>query len=167
MGKPSLLWQVILAVLNLLVLLGIIQVWWNDSDMPKQGPAQKTERAQLELPRRDSKSKSAYQIVATKNLFSSQRRATVKKVAEQPQKYDFDKNILQGIIVVGEGRVAIVASKDAQPTGKVEIIRPGETWHDYKVLEIGPETVTFQSKEGLKTMVFPEPKAKTGITRMK
>ena len=91
----------------------------------------------------------------------------VKKEAEQPQKYDFDKNILQGIIVVGEGRVAIVTSKDAQPTSKVEIIRPGEIWHDYKVLEIGPETVTFQSKEGIKTMVFPEPKAKAGITRMK
>ena len=50
MGKPSLLWQVILAVLNLLVFLGIIQVWWNDSDMPKQGPSQKTERVQIGTP---------------------------------------------------------------------------------------------------------------------
>jgi hypothetical protein len=167
MGKPSLLWQVILAALNLLVFIGIIQVWWSDSGIPKQGPSQKTEITQLDLPRRDSQPKSTYQIVAAKNLFSVQRRSTVKTETEQAQKNDFDKNILQGIIVVGQGRVAIVTSKETQPTGKVEIIRPGETWHGYKVLEIGPETVTFQSKEGLKTMIFPEPKAKAGIIRMR
>ena len=167
MGKPSLLWQVILAALNLLVLLGIIQVWWSDGSMPKPGPPQKSEVAALDLPRRDSQPKSAYQIVATKNLFSVQRRATIKTETEQPQKNDFDKNILQGIIVVGPGRVAIVTAKEAKPAGKVEIIRPGETWHGYKVLEIGPESVTFQSKEGIKTMIFPEPKAKAGIVRMK
>ena len=118
MGKPSLLWQVILAALNLLVLLGIIQVWWSDSSMPKPGPPQKTEDCgQLDLPRRDSQPKSTYQIVATKNLFSVQRRATVKTETEQPQKNDFDKNILQGIIVVGQGRVAIVTAKDTQTRG--------------------------------------------------
>ncbi len=131
MGKPSLLWQVILAALNLLVFIGIIQVWWSDSGIPKQGPSQKTEITQLDLPRRDSQPKSTYQIVAAKNLFSVQRRSTVKTETEQPQKNDFDKNILQGIIVVGQGRVAIVTSKETQPTGKVEIIRPGETWHGY------------------------------------
>jgi hypothetical protein len=167
MGKPSLLWQVILAALNLLVLLGIIQVWWSDGSISKPAPAQKTEVAPLDLPRRDSQPKTAYQIVATKNLFSVHRRAAIKVEAEQPQKNDFDNNILQGIIVVGPGRVAIVTTKDAKPAGKVEIIRPGETWHGYQVLEIGPETVTFQSKEGIKTMIFPEPKAKAGIVRMR
>jgi hypothetical protein len=167
MGQPSLLWQVILAALNLLVLLGIFQVWWSDGNIPQPGPAQKTEVAPVDLPRRDSQAKSAYQIVATKNLFSVQRRATIKTETEQPQKNDFDNNILQGIIVVGPGRVAFVTAKDGKPTGKVEIIRPGETWHGYKVLEIGPETVTFQSNEGIKTMIFPEPKAKAGIVRMR
>jgi hypothetical protein len=167
MGKPSLMWQVILAALNLLVFLGIIQVWWSDSGLPKSGPSQKTEVAQLDLPRRDSQPKTTYQIVAAKNLFSAQRRSTVKTETAPLQNDDFDKNILQGIIVVGPGRMAIVTSKDAQASSKVEIIRPGETWRGYKVLEIGPETVTFQSKDGIKTMIFPEPKAKAGIVRMK
>ncbi len=167
MGRPSLLWQVILAALNLLVFFGIIQVWWSNDSVPKQGHSQKAEIAAVDLPRRDSQPKTAYQVVATKNLFSAQRRATINTETDQPQKNDFDNNILQGIIMVGSGRAAIVTSKDSKPAGKVEIIRPGETWHGYKVLEIGPETVTFESKEGIKTMIFPEPKAKAGIVGMR
>ncbi len=163
MGKPSLLWQVVLAALNLLVLLGIIQVWWGDSGMQPLGPSQKTESKHADLPRRDSQPQTAYQVVATKNLFSVHRRSTVRTGTEQPQKNDFDKNILQGIIVVGQERAALLISKDPPSKNKVEIVRPGETWNGYKVLEIGPDTVTFQAKEERKTMVFPEPKAKAGI----
>ena len=69
MGKPSLLWQVVLAALNLLVFLGIIQVWWDDSGMPPPGPSQKTESKLVDLPRRDSQPQTAYQVVADKKSF--------------------------------------------------------------------------------------------------
>ena len=163
MGKPSLLWQIVLVALNLLVFLGIIQVWWDDRGTPPPGPSQKTESKLVDLPRRDSQPQTAYQGVAAKNLFSVHRRATVKTGNEPTQKNDFDKNILQGIIVVGRERAALVTSKDASPRNKIEIVRPGEIWNGYKVLEIGPDMVIFQAKEGQKTMVFPEPKARAGI----
>jgi hypothetical protein len=131
--------------------------------MRSPDPSQKTEGKLADLPRRDSQPQTAYQVVAVKNLFSVHRRSKAPVVTGQPQKNDFDQNILQGIIVVGRERAALLASKDSPAKNKVEIVRQGETWNGYKVLEIGPETVTFQAKEGRKTMVFPEPKAKTGI----
>lgn len=163
MGKPSLLWQIVLVALNLLVFLGIIEVWWGDRGMPPPSPSQKTEGQLVDIPRRDSQPQAAFQVVAAKNLFSVHRRATVKTGNEQAQRSDFDKNILQGIIVIGRQRAALVTSKAASPKHKIDIVRPGETWNGYKVLEIGPEMVIFQAPEGQKTMVFPEPKAKTGI----
>ena len=155
MGKPSLLWQIVLVALNLLVFLGIIQVWWDDSGTPPPGPSQKTESTLVDLPRRDSQPQTAYQVVAAKNLFSVHRRATVKTGNEPTQKNDFDKNILQGIIVVGRERAALVIFQRCFPRNKVEIVRPGETWNGYKVLEIGPDIVTFQAKEGAENHGFP------------
>jgi hypothetical protein len=163
MGKPSLLWQVVLIALNLLVFLGIIQVWWGDGGMQASSSAPKTESKLVDIPRRDSQPEGAYQVVAAKNLFSVHRRATVKTGNEPVQKNDFDKNLLQGIIVIGGERAALLTSKDASAKHKIEIVRPGDLWNGYKVLEIGPEMVIFEAREGQKTMVFPEPKAKAGI----
>jgi hypothetical protein len=164
MGKPSLLWQIILVALNVFVFLGIIQVWWGEKEMPPPGPSQKRESNLMDIPRRDSQPQAAYQVVAAKNLFSVHRRGSANTGNERAQKGDFEKNMLQGIIVIGRERAALVTSQDSTPKKKkIEIVRPGQVWNGYKVLEIGPEMVIFQDKEGQKTMVFPESKAKAGV----
>jgi hypothetical protein len=162
MAKPNLPWQVILMVMNLLLFLTIPQVWCSKSPAPAINPAQKVERKLIDFSRRDSQPEAAFAIVATKNLFSAKRHSDIGGNGDD-QEVDLDKSLLQGIIVVGQGRAALLGSKDPQQNDKVEIIRPGETWHGYKVLEIGPEAVVFKTKEGEKRLHFPEPKAKEGI----
>jgi hypothetical protein len=165
-AKPNIPWQIILAFLNLLIFLAIVQVWWGKSSLPPANPAQKAESEISDLPRRDSRPQSDFEIVATKNLFSAKRHSD-RGGNEPGQEIDFDKSILQGIVVVGPGRVALVTSLDPQQNTMVETIRPGEIWHGFKVLEIEADKVIFESKEGQKIMSFPEPKAKEGIVRLK
>jgi hypothetical protein len=166
MAKASSLWKIVIGLLNLLIFWGILQVWWSKTDEPPTSPAQKIENGLTDLPSRDPQPESFYETVVTKNLFSPQRHSEINIINGQLQKNDFDNNILQGIIVVGQGRAALVTPKDPQPDNPVEIIRPGEIWHGYKVLEIDADKVVFESKEGQKIMSFPEPKAKEGIIRL-
>ena len=112
MAKPNFPWQIILALLNLLIFLAILQVWWGKSSLPPANPAQKTEIEISDLPRRDSRPQSVFEIVATKNLFSAKRHSELGG-NEPGQKIDFDKSILQGIVVVGPGRAALVTSRSA------------------------------------------------------
>jgi len=168
MAKANFLWQIVIALLNLLILWGILQVWWSKTYAPPPIAAQKKiENGMTDLPSRDPQPESFYETVVTKNLFSPQRHSEINTISGQIQKNDFDSNILQGIIVVGQGRAALVTPKDPQPDNPVETIRPGEIWHGYKVLEIDADKVVFESKEGQKIMSFPEPKAKEGIIRLK
>jgi hypothetical protein len=161
-SKSNLLWQVILILLNLLLFLAIPQVWCSRAPAPAINPAHTAVSKSIDLPRRDSQPETAFAIVATKNLFSPKRHSE-NGGNEHDQEVDLDKNLLQGIIVVGQGRAALLGSTDPQQNDKVEIIRPGEIWHGYKVLEIGPQVVIFKTKEGEKRLHFPEPKAKEGI----
>lgn len=166
MFRLNLLWQIIMVVVNLLIFFGILQIWWGDTSSPLPNRLKKVDEKLTGLPCRDSQPLSSYEIVAKKNLFSAHRNA-VSKGFGQDQNTDLDKNILRGIVVVGQGRVALVSSRDPQPGNPVEIIRPGDIWHGYKVLEIGPDRVIFESKEGKKIMNFPESKAKEGIVKLK
>jgi hypothetical protein len=167
MAKANFLCQIVIALLNLLIFWGILQVWWSKTYEPPPNPAQKIENGLTDLPSRDPQPESFYETVVTKNLFSPQRHSEINTGNGQIQKNDFDNNILQGIVVVGQGKAALVTPKDPQPASPVETIRPGEIWHGYKVLEIDADKVVFESKDGQKILSFPEPKAKEGITRLK
>ena len=155
------LWHILLLVVNCLLLLAIVHIWWGENGAlaptrPGKGP---------EVPKapllRDQQPLSAFRVVAAKDLFSQTRSGPEKE--EQPSKAQatLEGKQLMGTMVIGSERVALISSKAAGP-GKaksepqVEVVHQGEELDGFKVLEISSEAVVFQGKEGKITLNFPE-----------
>lgn len=153
------LWHILFLVVNCLLLLAIVHIWWGEDGAPvairpSQGP---------ELPKapalRDQRPLSAFRVVAAKDLFSQERRAPE---ADQPAKAEtsLEGRQLLGTMIIGSERVALIGAKPGavrgRPESQVDVVRQGEEWEGFKILEINSETVVLQGKEGKKTINFPE-----------
>ena len=155
------LWHIILVAVNCLLLLGIINIWWGGTgapvaSRPGKGP---------ELPKtpmlRDQQPLSAFRVVAAKDLFSQDRHGP----EEQPVKAQasLEGRQLMGTMMIGSEWVALISGKPAATPGRpaaqaaqVDVVRQGEDYDGFKVVEISSEAVVLQGKDGKKTLNFPE-----------
>jgi len=157
-------WRRELKPINLLLLAGIvfllvaiIQIWWGGGDMPFQGPAAKGPEMPTAPMLRDQQPLSAFKTVAAKSLFSQARSEPTVGVAKVQD--SLEGRQLLGTMIIGETKAAIIGGKP-QGSGKgkseIEAVYLGEEWNGFKVLEISNDSVTFLSKDGRKTLKFPE-----------
>ena len=165
--RRGLLWTLLLVLVNGLLLLGIVQVWWGEEALPTPtGP-----RAGLEVPRppilRDQQPLNAFRVVAAKNLFNQDRSGPDPgEPAAKGQATSLEGRKLLGIIIIGDERAALIGGQapggprgpSPQPGGQahVDVVRQGEDWGGLQVVEISTEAVVFQGKDGKKTLNFPD-----------
>jgi hypothetical protein len=165
--RRGLLWTVLLLLANGLLLVGIIQVWWGEEALPTAaGP-----RAGLEVPRppvlRDQQPLNAYRVVSAKNLFSQDRSGPDPAQPSGKAQATLEGRKLLGVIIIGEERAALIGGQppggstraptpQAQAAAQVEVVRQGEDWGGFQVVEISSEAVVFQGKDGKKTLNFPD-----------
>jgi hypothetical protein len=152
----GLLWYLLLVGANVLLLWGILSVWWGEGKQPDSAKS----RPGLELPRapplRDSQPLTAFQVVSGKNLFSQERTGPEGSSTKKAQG-SLESGTLLGVVIVGDERAALIGQ--IAPQGgprEVQAVRIGEVWGGMKVLEIATDSVIFQGKDGTKTMGFPE-----------
>jgi hypothetical protein len=154
------LWHTILLAVNCLLLLAIIHIWWGEggttmASRPGKGP---------ELPKapilRDRQPISAFRVVAAKDLFNQNRTGGE---SDQTAKVEstLEGRELMGTMIIGDDRVALIGGKAGGPRGRVaaaqvDVVRQGEDFEGYKILEISSEAVILQGKDGKKTLNFPE-----------
>ena len=126
--------------------------------MPFQGPAAKGPEMPTAPILRDQQPLSAFNTVATKNLFSQDRSTpTTAKVAKVED--SLEGHQLLGTMIIGETKAAIIGGKlpgGGRGKSEIEAVYLGEEWNGFKVLEISNDSVTFHSKDGRKTLKFPE-----------
>ncbi|MBW1917297.1 MAG: hypothetical protein JRI57_04640 [Deltaproteobacteria bacterium] len=151
------IWDILLLVANALLLGAIIGVWSGETTLPVKANA----KAGVAVPQvpvlADKQPLSAFQIVQTKDLFSPQRMAF--HLCPDPSKGQatLEGGKLQGIIIIGQEKAAIISSPDSRGRPQVQVVRQGEEWRGFKVVEICTEAVLFQGKGISKTLTFPTP----------
>ena len=153
------LWHILLLVVNCLLLLAIVHIWWGENGVqaptrPGKGP---------EVPKapllRDQQPLSAFRVVAAKDLFNQDRKGPE---ADQPVKAQasLEGRKLLGTMIIGSERVALISGKTTGAKGQkapeVEVVHQGEEWDGFKVVEISVEAVILESKDGKQTLNFPE-----------
>ena len=156
-------WRRELKPVNLLLLAGIvfllvaiIQIWWG-GDMPFQGPAAKGPEMPTAPILRDQQPLTAFKTVTAKNLFSQGRNEPTAGVAKVQD--SLEGRQLLGTMVIGETKAAIIGGRPhagGKGTSDVEAVYLGEEWNGFKVEEISNDSVTFNGKDGRKTLKFPE-----------
>lgn len=165
MWRRNLLWILLLVSLNLLMILQIAQIWW-----PAMKRMEATTRpappppTAVSLP--EVQPLSAYKSIVEKNLFSSLRQETGKPAVAAKAGEPQVKMTLVGTIIIGSQRAALISTESPGKGkgGTVEILRPGETWQDYQVLEVKASEVTL-TQDGKKiTLGFPEEDTSTPKT---
>ena len=163
--RRGLLWTLLLLLVNGLLLVGIVQVWWGEEALPTTtGP-----RAGLEVPRppilRDQQPLTAFRVVSAKNLFSQDRSGPDPGQTSARGQATLEGRRLLGIIIIGEEKAALIGGqalggpgRPVQPAGQaqVDVVRLGEVWGGFQVVEISSEAVVFQGKDGKKTLNFPD-----------
>jgi hypothetical protein len=151
------LWHIVLVAINCLLLLAIVHIWWGGGGAPVAArPGKGPELPQTPV-LRDQQPLSAFRVVAAKDLFSQNRAGS----AEQPAQAQasLEGRQLMGIMVIGSERFALISNnpKSApKQQAEVDVVRQGEDYEGFKVVEITSEAVVFQDKEGKKTLNFPE-----------
>ncbi len=153
------LWHILLFLANCLLIVAIIHVWWGEEGAPapsRAGNALQVPKAPL---LRDQQPLNAFQVVASKNLFSEDRAGSDTQAAAAKGTDSLEGRLLLGVIIIGNERTAMISGKSqgrGRQAGEVEVVRIGEDWEGLKVLEISDEAVIFQGKDGKKTLNFPE-----------
>lgn len=150
------LWRWVLLALNALLLLAIVSLWWgretavtksrsnNALNIPK--PPVTTARFPL----------SAYQVVIQQDLFSPSRQGEEEAATGRTQA-SLEGGKLLGTIIIGPDKAALIGGGSSAPASKVQVVRPGERWGSFDILEIGDGSVVIKGKEGNKTLQLFEP----------
>jgi hypothetical protein len=99
-------------------------------------------------------------VVSSKNLFSQDRKGPNPGAQTAKTQASLEGRTLLGTIIIGSERAALISAKTvrgrAQAQAQVEVVRQGEEWEGFKVVEISNEAVVFLGKDGRKTLNFPE-----------
>jgi len=154
--RRSLWLQLLLLAGSGLLLLGIIQVWLGNGLAPESSRGQKGPDVPQVKPLRDQRPMSEFTVVAAKNLFSQDRTGPAAGAAAPKAQGNLAGRLLLGTMIIGDERVAFISDKTPKGKQEVQVMRLGEEWEGFKVVEISNEAVIFQSKEGRKTLNFPE-----------
>jgi hypothetical protein len=156
-------WHILLVAANCLLLVAIIQVWWGGGESPALSRSGKGPEVPKTPILRDAQSLNAFRVIQAKNLFSQDRSGPDSEV--QTAKQDtLEGRKLLGTIIIGNERAAMIGGGGGgQPPGRapqqppqIEVVRLGEEWGGFKVVEISSDGVVFQGKDGRKTLNFPE-----------
>lgn len=150
-------WHILLILLNCLLLVAVVQVWFGGGD----GPALSRSAKGPEMPKapllRDTQPLSAFRVVSAKNLFSQDRTGPDETPTAKQESLEGRK--LLGTILIGDDKAAMITGP-AAPRGRaeapVEVVRVGENLGGFKVVEISSQGVVFEGKDGKKTLNFPE-----------
>jgi hypothetical protein len=156
--RRSLWWQVLLLAGSCLLLLGIIQVWVGNDLPPETSRGRKGPVVPRVNPLRDQHPLSDFAVVSAKNLFSQNRTGPVPGAKVPKAQGNLEGRLLLGTIIIGDERAALVKDKPAKgrKDSQVQVLRLGEEWEGFKVVEISSEAIVFQGKQGKKTLNFPE-----------
>jgi hypothetical protein len=151
------LWHIILLVVNCLLVLAIVHIWWGENAVPvavRPGKGPELPKAPL---LRDRQPLSAFRVVAAKDLFSQERHAPT---TAEPVKAEasLEGRELMGTMFIGSDWVALISSKVKGQRGtQVDVVHQGDEWEGYKIAGISCEGVVLKSKDGKKTNLnFPE-----------
>lgn len=156
-------WHILLAAANFLLVVAIIQVWWSGGGGPAQSRSGKGPQVPQTPILRDTQPLSAFRVVSSKNLFSQDRTGPDPGVKAAKQETLEGRKLL-GTIIIGNDKAAMIgggsakdgASRRQPEQQSVEVVRLGEDWGGFKVVEISSEGVVFQGKDGKRTLNFPE-----------
>jgi hypothetical protein len=155
MGHKNLIWLGALLLANLLILTGISQVWFDQQD----DSLGVLEREGLALPKakplRSKESLENFQVVVAKNLFSEDRRGPEAMGERGP---GLEDGVLLGTIIVGEERAVLIGQPGPRGQQTVQVLRQGEQWRGFRLLEIAKDEVIFEGDEGKRSLAFPRPK---------
>jgi hypothetical protein len=145
-----------LALANLLLLAGIAQVWFGQQKELRGGKA----RDHLALPQvkplRSTEKLESFNVVTAKDLFSPERSGSEARQGEKGQ--TLEDGQLLGTIIVGNEKAVLLGQVGAKGKQKVQVLRQGEEWRGFKLVEIAKDEVIFQGKEGRRSLTFPRPK---------
>lgn len=165
--RRGFIWYILLLAVNVLLMVGIVYVWWGD----EAGPTVTRAKDGVELPKppvlRDNQPLTAFKLISTKNLFSQDRTGPEEGAPAGKAEATLEGRKLLGIIIIGDDKAALISSSTGQAKGprglrsagqeaQIEVVRQGEEWEGFKVMEISSEQVVFQGKEGTKTLNFPD-----------
>jgi hypothetical protein len=139
-----------------LLLLGIIQVWVGSDQAPEVARSRKGPDVPQVQPFRDQRPLSDFAVVSNKTLFSQTRTGPTPGATAPKAEVSWEGRLLMGTIIIGDERAALINVKTPQGKQEVQVMRLGEEWEGFKVVEISNESVVFQGKEGKKTLSFPE-----------
>ncbi len=157
MPRRGLLWYVLLVVANVLLLAGIINVWWGEDSPPAGRSAQHGPQVPKVPTLRDSQSLEAFQVIAARSLFAPDRHGPLAGGPTPKGQAGLEGSRLMGVIIVGQDKAALIArSGPGAAPQQVEIVHLGEQLGPDQVVEISSDTVTFQGKSGKRTLTFPE-----------
>jgi hypothetical protein len=155
MGRKNLIWLGALALVNLLILAGIAQVWFGQK---ADGPGVR-DRDGLALPQakplRSKEVLDNFNVVVAKNLFSEERRGPEAVGEKGP---GLEDGVLLGTIIVGEERAVLIGQPGPRGQQTVQVLRQGEQWRGFRLLEIAKDEVIFEGDEGKRSLAFPRPK---------
>jgi hypothetical protein len=156
--RRSLWWQLLLLTGSCLLLWGIIQVWVGSDLAPASLRARKGPEVPQVKPLRDRRPLSDFMVVSEKNLFTESRTGPAPGAKAPKTQGNLEGRVLLGTIILGNERAALIKDKATRghKAPEVQVMRVGEVWEGFKVVEISNEAVVFQGKDGKKTLNFPE-----------
>ncbi len=156
MGRKNLIWLGGLALANLLVLAGIAQVWFGQQGAVREGKG----RGELALPQakplRSKEALDSFNVVVGKDLFSPDRSGGEMSAGDKGQ--SLEDGLLLGTIIVGDEKAVLIGQAGVKGKQKIQVLRQGEQWRGFRLLEITKDEVVFQGKEGKRSLTFPRPK---------
>ena len=154
--RRSLWWQLLLLAGSCLLLVGISRVWFVNGLAPTASLSRKGPQVPKVTPLRDQRPLRAFAVVASQDLFRQDRRGPTTKTAK-PQA-SLEGHTLLGTIIIGQEKAALISVKKGRGRHhpEVQVVRLGEEWEGFKVVEISNETVVLEGKKGKKTLNFPE-----------
>lgn len=156
--RRSFWWQLLLLAGSALLLLGIVQVWVGNDLAPAASRVRKGPEVPQVKPLKDQQPLSAFAVVSSKNLFSQDRSGPDPGALAAKSQGNLEGRLLLGTIIIGDERAAMISEKagKGRKPSQVQVVRVGEEWQGFKVVEISNEAVVFQGKDGRKTLNFPE-----------
>ncbi len=149
---------IILILLNFLALWGIFQVWWGQGEPSGLSQSSKTADIPVAPMLRNQQSLDAFRVVSARDLFSQDRTGPDQGAAALQKQGSLDGKLLLGTIIIGNQRLALIGGPTLRRAKdvNVDVVRLGEQWEGFKVVEITKDFVVFQSKIGKTKLQFPE-----------
>lgn len=154
----KLIWPLVLLGINLLLISQVVQLWWTAMENLEPAGGRRPPPPPLAIPQVESQPVTAFQVVSSRNLFSTSRREAAKPAPAAKEGGAGEQALLLGTIIIGQERVALVAAKDKGnvPRGPVEVLRVGESWQGYRIQEIKAEGLVLEREGQTRTLSFPE-----------